>query len=63
VPTVLDQIRMFVASGESSPSGSLFIVEGGANDFLVEVLTGGVPWKVPAPATANLMTGVALLHP
>lgn len=61
VPTVLDQIRSFHASRVNIPADSLFIVQGGANDFFQELLTGGDPGTVPASAVANLMAGVALL--
>jgi thermolabile hemolysin len=62
VPTVLDQIRTFRSSHVNVPANSLFIVQGGANDFFQELQTpGGDPGKVPVSAVANLMTGVALL--
>jgi thermolabile hemolysin len=62
VPTVLDQIRSFRASHVNIPADSLFIVQGGANDFFQELqVPGGDPGKVPAAAVANIMTGVALL--
>jgi thermolabile hemolysin len=61
-PTVLDQIRSFRASRVNIPADSLFIVQGGGNDFLQELLTAGNPQDVPGWAVANLMTGLALLE-
>jgi phospholipase/lecithinase/hemolysin len=63
VPTVLDQIRSFRASRVNIPADSVFIVQGGANDFLVELLAGpaGNPGTVPTSAVANIMAGVGLL--
>lgn len=55
VPTVLDQINAFCNSGVSIPPDSLFIVEGGANDFFQN------PFGSPLAVVQNIMTGVNLL--
>jgi phospholipase/lecithinase/hemolysin len=62
VPTVLDQIRSFRASRVNIPTGSLFIVQGGANDLFQVLFTGGDPQDVPRSAVTNIMAGIALLE-
>ena len=55
VPTVLDQIQSFCDSEVTIPPDSLFIVEGGYNDFIIN------PFGSPESAVDNIMAGVALL--
>ena len=55
VPTVLEQIQSFCDNEVNIPPDSLFIVEGGYNDFFVS------PFGSPESAVDNIMTGVALL--
>ena len=59
VPTVLDQIRSFKNSRVHIPADSLFIVQGGGNDFMVTPVED-LP-TVPGSAVANIMTGLSIL--
>lgn len=58
---IIDQVNEFVSQGPAD-SNALYIIQGGGNDFLVLIATGGAFGNTPPEASANLTAGVTALH-